>query len=157
VKIRVITISDRASRGEYDDLSGPEIERVLAERAPTASLSSEIVPDECEAIVQAFERAADAGADWIITSGGTGIGPRDLTPEATRSWIDRELPGIAELLRAKSLEETPFAVFSRGVAGIRGSRIVVNLPGSPKAARLGANLLAPLLEHGIAIASSGGH
>jgi molybdopterin adenylyltransferase len=157
LRIAVITVSDRASRGEYEDLSGPEIERALSAAQPEAEISREIVGDEAAEILAALERAASACADWIVTSGGTGPSPRDLTPEATKSWIDRELPGIAEALRAASLRETPYAVFSRGIAGMRGSIFVVNLPGSPAAARLGASVLAPLLEHGVAMAWGAGH
>lgn len=157
MRISVVTVSDRASRGEYEDLSGPEIEREIARAMPEAELSREVVADEESAIVAALARAAAAGADWIVTTGGTGPGPRDRTPEATRSWIDRELPGIAEALRARSLAETPFAALSRGLAGMRGRVFVVNLPGSPAAARLGASFLAGIMEHGTAMADGGGH
>ena len=155
MRIVVITVSDRASRGEYEDLSGPEIARIVAEASPLAEMSREVVGDDPAAIRGAFERAAEA--DWIITSGGTGPSPRDRTPEATRAWMDRELPGLAEALRAASLRETPFAVFSRGIAGMRGRQFIVNLPGSPAAARLCAGILAPILEHGIAMARGEGH
>jgi molybdenum cofactor synthesis domain-containing protein len=157
MRISIVTVSDRASRGEYEDLSGPEIERVLLSAHPEADISREIVPDDEAEIVAALDRAAAAGADWILTSGGTGPSPRDRTPEATSSWMDREMPGIAEALRSESLRETPRAVFSRAVAGMRGSLFVVNLPGSPAAARLCANYLAPLLEHGAAMARGAGH
>jgi molybdenum cofactor synthesis domain-containing protein len=157
LRIAVVTVSDRASRGEYEDRSGPEIERVLAEAVPGAEVSREIVSDDEAEVRAALDRAAAAGADWILSSGGTGPSPRDRVPEATRAWIDRELPGIAEALRAASLSETPFAVFSRGIAGMKGRAFVVNLPGSPAAARFGASFLAPLLEHGAAMAKGGGH
>lgn len=155
MRIAVVTVSDRASRGEYEDLSGPEIERILSAAWPEAEISREIVADKAADILAALDRSASA--DWIVTSGGTGPSPRDVTPEATRGWIDRELPGIAEALRAASIKETPYAAFSRGISGMRGSTYVVNLPGSPAAARLGASVLAPLLEHGIAMARGGGH
>jgi molybdopterin adenylyltransferase len=155
VKVAVITVSDRAARGDYQDLSGPEIVRILKEHEPELELVFEIVPDDRERILAAFARFADA--DWIITSGGTGPAPRDVTPEATRAWIDRELPGISEVLRTASLAETPYAVFSRAVAGMRGRQYLVNLPGSVKAARLGAGLLGPLLAHGLKMAGGGGH
>ena len=155
MRITVVTVSDRASRGEYEDLSGPLIARTLSEAYPEAEITRVLVSDEEADIRAALERAG--AADWIVTSGGTGPSPRDRTPEATRGWIDRELPGIAEALRAASARETPFAAFSRGVAGMRGRQFVVNLPGSPAAARLGALVLVPLLEHGIAMAGGGGH
>jgi molybdopterin adenylyltransferase len=155
LRIAVVTISDRASRGEYEDRSGPEIEKIFSGAWPEAEISLQVSSDDEEAITDAFERAASA--DWIVTSGGTGPSPRDRAPEATRAWIDREVPGIAEALRAASLSETAYAVFSRGIAGMRGAQFVVNLPGSPRAARLCAGILAPLLEHGIAMAHGEGH
>ena len=155
MRIRVITVSDRASRGEYEDLSGPEIVRIFAEAYPDAEIGREVVPDEPNALRAAFERAS--AADWIVTCGGTGPAPRDRTPEATRAWMDRELPGIAEALRAASLERTPFAALSRGVAGMRGTQYIVNFPGSPDAARLCAGVLSPLLGHGLGMAHGGGH
>ncbi len=157
MRIAVITVSDRAFAGAYEDRSGPEIERVLAAALTGAAIVRQIVPDEEDAIIAAFDAAARDGADWIITSGGTGPAPRDRTAEATRAWIDRELPGIAEALRAQSLDETPFAVLSRGIAGMKGSVFVVNLPGSPAAARLGASFLARIMEHGTEMARGGGH
>jgi molybdopterin adenylyltransferase len=157
LRISVVTVSDRAFRGEYEDLSGPEIEGALARELSGARISRDLVPDEEKAIVGALERAAAAGADWIVTTGGTGPGPRDRTPEATRAWMERELPGIAEALRARSLAETPFAALSRGTAGMKGSVFVVNLPGSPAAARLGAAFLAGIMEHGAAMARGEGH
>jgi molybdopterin adenylyltransferase len=155
LKIAVITVSDRASRGDYADLSGPAIAEVISRFQGSAEIAREIVPDEEDAILGAFERAA--GADWVITSGGTGPSPRDRTPEATRAWIDRELPGLAETLRSASMKETPYAAFSRALAGMRGKQFVVNFPGSPAAAELCAGILAPLLEHGAAMARGEGH
>lgn len=153
--VAVLTVSDRASRGEYEDRSGPEIVRVLRERLPDARFLARIVPDESAAIREALD--SFAGADWILTTGGTGPAPRDLTPEATAAWMDREAPGIAEALRAKSLAETPNAVFSRGVAGMKGNAFVVNLPGSVSGARSGAELLAPIMAHGSDMARGKAH
>jgi molybdopterin adenylyltransferase len=155
VTVTVLTISDRASRGQYEDLSGPEIEAVLRARFPQAEIRREIVPDEPEQIQAAFRR--HAGSDFILTTGGTGIGPRDVTPEATASWCDRQLPGIAEALRSRSLAETPMAMLSRGTAGLKGRTIIVNFPGSAKAARLGAETLAPVMEHALAMLRGEGH
>jgi molybdopterin adenylyltransferase len=155
VRVAVITVSDRASRGDYADRSGPAIEETLRELVPGAEISREIVPDGRGEIHAALMRHPEA--DWIITTGGTGPAPRDVTPEATREWCDRELPGLAELLRSRSLAETPNAVFSRGMAGMRGRQFVVNVPGSEKAARFCARLLAPLLSHGVEMAGGGGH
>jgi molybdenum cofactor biosynthesis protein B len=155
VRISVVTVSDRASRGEYEDLSGPALAAVLAEAYPGAEIERQTVPDDEELILAAFGRSGDA--DWIITCGGTGPAARDRTPEASRAWIDRELPGIAEALRAASGRETPFAAFSRGIAGMRGRQFLVNVPGSPAAARLCAAILAPLLGHGLEMVRGGGH
>jgi molybdopterin adenylyltransferase len=155
VKIAVITVSDRASKGIYEDRSGPAIEVVLRELLPGVEVERDLVPDEKKDIISAFERHPTA--DWILTTGGTGPSPRDVTPEATMEWRDRAMPGIADWLRTKSLEETPHAVFSRGEAGMRGRQYVVNFPGSERAARSCAAWLAPLLEHGIKMARGEGH
>ncbi len=109
--IAVVTVSDRASRGIYDDLSGPAIEETLLRAVPGSRVERDIVPDEIAAITAAFAR--HESAEWILTTGGTGPAPRDVTPEATRGYCDRLLPGIAEYLRARSLEQAPTAVFSR--------------------------------------------
>ena len=155
MKIAVITVSDRASAGVYADRSGPAIEDVLRKALPGLELERLLVSDDRGRIAEAL--AASGSADWIITTGGTGPAPRDVTPEATRDFCDRDMPGIADYLRATSLEETPNAVFSRGYAGMRGSQYVVNFPGSEKAARFCASVLAPLLEHGSAMARGEGH
>ena len=157
MKIAVVTVSDRASAGVYADASGPAIEETLREILPGAEILRSIVSDGKEPVLAALERQAEDGADWILTTGGTGPAPRDLTPEATRAFCDREMPGIAEYLRAKSLEETPNAVFSRQYSGMRGAVFVVNLPGSERAARFCARLLAPLMEHGRRMARGEGH
>jgi len=153
--IAVVTVSDRASRGAYEDLSGPAIEEVLLAALPGSEFEREVVPDEVTAILAAF--AAHPRAEWILTTGGTGPSKRDITPEATREFCDRSLPGIAEYLRVRSLEQTPMAAFSRAKAGMRGSQFVVNFPGSEKAARFCAAALAPLMAHGSAMARGEGH
>ncbi|TFG60324.1 MAG: MogA/MoaB family molybdenum cofactor biosynthesis protein [Spirochaetales bacterium] len=155
MKVKVITISDRASRGVYADESGPEIARIIREAYPDAEISITVVPDERTRILAAFEDSADAG--FIITTGGTGIGPRDITPEATREWCRMELPGIAETLRAESYRETPQAMLSRGTAGLKGNTIVINFPGSVKAVRLCAKTVLPILGHAGEMLSGGGH
>ena len=155
MKIAVVTVSDRASKGVYADRSGPAIEATLRELLPTIEIELDLVPDEKTEILAALARHPDA--DWILTTGGTGPSPRDVTPEATREFCDRAMPGIADFLRLKSLEETPHAVFSRGAAGMRGAQYVVNFPGSEKAARSCAAWLAPLLDHGVKMAHGEGH
>lgn len=157
MRIAVITVSDRASAGVYPDKSGPAIEEILREALPAAEIDRSLVPDGEASVRAALERHAETGADWILTTGGTGPAPRDQTPEASRAFCDRELAGIAEYLRAESLKETPNAVFSRQYAGMRGTTYVVNLPGSERAARFSTRLLAPLLEHGARMARGEGH
>jgi len=155
VLIAVITVSDRASRGEYRDESGPEIARLCSESWPQAEIVREVVPDGIDSVLGALERHADA--DWIITTGGTGPSPRDLTPEASAQFCERELPGLSEFFRIRSLEQTPNAVFSRGYCGMKGTTYVVNFPGSVKAASFHAALLCPLLGHGMDMALGRGH
>jgi molybdenum cofactor biosynthesis protein B len=157
VRVAVVTISDRASRGDYADLSGPEIERQVLARFPDADVTRSVVPDEPDAILDAFEAEAGAGADVILTTGGTGLSPRDVTPEATRRFCDREAPGIAEALRAQSYAETPAAMLSRGYAGLRGTCLVVNLPGSLKAVRRCMEVFGPVMEHALRMIRGEGH
>lgn len=155
MRVAVVTISDRASRGEYEDLSGPEIERRVLARFPDAAVSRRVVPDEPDAILDALE--AEAVADFIFTTGGTGLSQRDVTPEATRRFCDREAPGIAEALRAQSYTETPAAMLSRGYAGMRGSCLVVNFPGSVKAGSRYMEVLGPVMEHALRMIRGEGH
>ena len=155
MKVRVITISDRASKGIYADESGPEILRIIREAYPSAEMDIAVVPDEKARIIEAFDSARDA--DFILTTGGTGISPRDVTSEATRAWCDYELPGIAETLRAESYRETPQAMLSRGTAGVKGNTVVVNFPGSIKAVRLCTKTILPILDHAPAMLRGKGH
>jgi len=155
VTVAVITISDRASRGEYEDLSGPEIERGVRALFPSAAVTRTVVSDDPERI--RAELLASARADVILTTGGTGLSPRDVTPEVTRQFCDKEVPGIAEVLRSRSHAETPAAMLSRGTAGVRGTTLVVNFPGSPAAVKLCLQVLAPVLEHALRMMRAEGH
>ena len=155
MRVAVITISDRAARGDYEDLSGPEIERELLALYPSAVVARRVVPDEPGDILEALESQAEA--DFILTTGGTGLSPRDVTPEVTMRFCEKEIPGIAEALRARSILETPAAMLSRGFAGMRGSTVVVNFPGSPKAVRLCMQLLGPVMEHALRMIRAEGH
>lgn len=155
MKVTVITISDRASRGIYEDLSGPVIEKMLKEGIADVDVSKVIVPDEKEEILKALKKAASA--DFILTTGGTGLSARDITPEICREYCDKDLPGIAEILRIESYKETPNAMLSRGYAGIKGKTTIVNFPGSVKAVTLCTRILLPVMEHTIRMIHDEGH
>lgn len=152
MKIGRLTISDRASAGVYADRSGPEIEAVLREVfSAEAEFVSALVPDEVSRIAGALRELADvAGCDLVVTTGGTGIGPRDVTPEATRTVLERELPGFGEAMRLGSLGRAPTAILSRATAGTRGRCLIVNLPGKPSAVRECLEILAPALREATA-------
>ncbi len=155
MKAAVITISDRASKGIYEDLSGPEIENILKELSPSFDVERTIVPDEENDILEAMK--SFEGYDFILTTGGTGIGPRDVTPNITEKYCDRELPGISETLRAESLKETNSAMLSRGFSGMKGNTIIVNFPGSVKAVRLCTKVIAPVMVHAVKMIKGEGH
>jgi molybdenum cofactor synthesis domain-containing protein len=144
----VLTVSDRVSRGEAADGSGDVLEKLL--RADGYDVERRVVPDEAAEIAEAIEELA-ASADVVLTTGGTGLAPRDVTPEATRTVLQREAPGIAEALRADSIAKTPHGLLSRGVAGVLGRSLVVNLPGSPGGCRDGYAILRPALGHALAL------
>ena len=149
-RIGILTISDRSARGERDDASGPVIRSFVEERWPWIIAEYRIVPDEREVISATLIEWCDLlHLNLILTTGGTGFAPRDVTPEATRDMIEREAPGLAEAMRADSLKQTPHAMLSRAVCGLRGHTLIVNLPGSPKAVRENLATLAPALPHAI--------
>ncbi len=156
MKAAVITISDRASRGEYEDLSGPAITEILRQKfQEEIELSGTIVADEMEAILHALNQYESF--DLIITTGGTGLGPRDITPEVSAAWCDRDVPGISEAIRIHSYRETPMAVLSRGYSGLHGNTLIINLPGSVKAVTSCTNYLLGILEHALLMIKGEGH
>lgn len=146
-----ITISDRASAGIYEDRSGPEIENVLRGFFAGATFEVAIVPDEADMISAALKKFADESkCDLIVTTGGTGISVRDVTPEATRAVLEKELPGFGEIMRVQSFAKVRTAILSRAVAGTRGKTLIVNLPGKPSAVRECLEILAPAIREGVA-------
>ncbi|HOO78282.1 MAG TPA: MogA/MoaB family molybdenum cofactor biosynthesis protein [bacterium] len=154
-RVGIVVLSDSASRGERPDLSGPLLVE-LAEGEGWEALPVRRIPDEPEALAREIvDLIEGAGADLILTSGGTGLSPRDRTPEATVPLLDFQVPGIPELLRAQGRRKNPAAVLSRGVAGVRGRTLIVNLPGSPRAVEESWPLLAPIVPHALAVASGG--
>ena len=148
MKAAVLTVSDGVVAGTREDKSGDVLEELLA--AEGYEVERKVVPDEASEIAAAIAQLADAAA-LVLTTGGTGVAPRDVTPEATRSVIDREAPGIAEAIRADSLAKTPHALLSRGVAGVHARTLVVNLPGSPGGCRDGFAVLQPALSHALGL------
>ena len=153
IKAVVLTISDSAARGERTDLSGPAVVAEL-QNLKAELVATEILPDERDQIAERLRHYADQGlANLIVTTGGTGLAPRDITPEATKDVIEREAPGLAELMRLESLKITPLAALSRAVCGVRGRTLIVNVPGSVRGARENLAALARTLPHAIALLS----
>ena len=147
----VLTVSDGVSAGVRDDASGEVLEELLREEG--FDVVRRVVADDASLIADALRELVEQGALLVLTTGGTGFAPRDVTPEATRNVIDREAPGLAEAIRADAGTRTPHALLSRGVAGLRGSALIVNLPGSPGGCRDGFAVIQPALRHGLELAA----
>jgi molybdenum cofactor synthesis domain-containing protein len=147
MRVAILTVSDKGSRGEREDKSGAAIREIVEGMGGTVA-AYEIVPDERSQIESALRRMAQ-NAELVLTTGGTGIAPRDVTPEATRAVIQKELPGITEVMRIKSVEVAPTAMLSRAVAGTLGCALIINLPGSPKAVRECLSFIKPAIPHAL--------
>ena len=152
-KLGILTISDKGSRGQRSDESGKTI-RNSPLVLDNSVVKYQVIPDEADIIAGKLAEWADEGkVDIILTTGGTGLSPRDVTPEATLSIVDKLVPGLTEAMRAKTFDITPFAILSRAVAGVRGKCLIINLPGSPKAVRECLEIISPTLTHAVEILS----
>jgi molybdenum cofactor synthesis domain-containing protein len=156
-RAQVITVSDRSHGGLRHDTSGPTLASLLHEQLGFDVADVVVVPDEIPAIEQALREAVQAGFDLVVTTGGTGFAPRDVTPEATRRVLEREAPGLAEALRQLNRDKVPTTILSRAVAGVAGGSIIVNLPGSTGAVRDGIAVLEPVIGHAIVQLRGGDH
>ncbi len=153
--LAVLTISDRCSQGLLTDTAGPAVVALLGQHWPEAELWSGLLADDEDAIAARLEDLSGRGAALVLTVGGTGLGPRDRTPEATRRVIDREAPGLAEAMRFHGAERNPYAWLSRGVAGLKGNTLIVNLPGSRRGAEESLASIVALVRHGLDVAAGG--
>lgn len=149
-KAAVVTVSDKGAAGEREDESGVVVREILQSHGIEVA-RREIVPDEANLLSELMVALCDQGIDLIVTTGGTGVSPRDVTPEATLAVIDREVPGMAEAMRAASLEVTPHAMLSRAVCGLRGGALIINLPGSPKGARENLEVVMAAVPHALEV------
>jgi molybdopterin adenylyltransferase len=151
IRALVITVSDACSRGEREDASGKALAQLLRELGADV-VETKIVPDDLEPLSELLRTAAvRADVNLIVTTGGTGFSPRDNTPEATLAVIERAAPGLSEAMRMETLKQTPMAMISRGVCGIRSGTLIINLPGSPKGVRESFAVIAPVLKHAVAL------
>ena len=154
----VVTISDRCAAGQQADTAGPAVAKLMSEQWPDETIGRGLVPDNEDAIMTLLHELCHQEYELILTAGGTGMGPRDVTPEATRRVIDREVPGLTEAMRSVSARSNQFAWLSRAVAGLKGKTLIVNLPGSERGATESLAVILPLLPHALAvIAGTGKH
>ena len=157
IRTAILTVSDTCSQGNRQDVSGQTIAEMLT-KDKFEICEKRIVPDDLQAIADELRRFSDeAGVDVVLTTGGTGLGPRDVTPEATASVCQRMIPGLGEIMRAEGLKKTPNAILSRGTAGVCGKTLIINLPGSPKAVTESLEIILDVLPHAVKMMLGGGH
>lgn len=157
IKIAILTVSDSCAQGERKDVSGPAIRDILSE-GQFQVCEKKITADNLKAIANQLKYFSDkADIDVVLTTGGTGLGPRDVTPEATVSVCERTVPGISEIIREQGYQKTKRAILSRGVAGVRNNTLIINLPGSPKAVRESLEIILDVLPHAVEMIHGGGH
>jgi molybdopterin adenylyltransferase len=155
MRLAVLTISDRCSQGLLEDTAGPAVIRILEQEWQQAEILARTLADDEDAIAAQLEELSNAGTALVLTVGGTGLGPRDRTPEATRRAIDREAPGLAEAIRSQGAARNPYAWLSRGVSGLKGATLIINLPGSLRGAEQSLTSILPLVRHGLEIVAGG--
>ena len=157
IKIAVLTVSDSCAEGNREDVSGQAVSDIIQDEI-FEICERKIVPDDYETIAEVLKKFSDdQNVDLVLTTGGTGLGPRDVTPEATASVCEREVPGLGEVMRAEGLKKTPNAVLSRSFAGIRGKTLIINIPGSPKAVRECLEIIMSVIPHAVKMMHGGGH
>jgi molybdenum cofactor synthesis domain-containing protein len=157
IKVAILTVSDSCAGGNREDISGQTINDILPENTFEVC-EKKIVMDDYETIAETLKKFSDEqNVDLVLTNGGTGLGPRDVTPEATASVCKREVPGFGEVMRAEGLKKTPNAILSRSFAGIRGKTLIVNMPGSPKAVRESLEIILKVIPHAVKMMHGGGH
>ena len=157
IKVAILTVSDSCAHGKREDVSGQTIKEILP-KDKFEICEKKITSDDHQTIANELKYFSDkAGIDLVLTTGGTGLGPRDVTPEATASVCERMVPGLAEILRAEGFRRSPYAVLSRGIAGVRKNTLIINLPGSPKAVRECLEIILDVLPHAVDMMRGGGH
>jgi molybdenum cofactor synthesis domain-containing protein len=155
MRLAVLTISDRCSQGLLEDTAGPAVVRILEQEWSQAEILARTLADDEDAIAAELQELSNAGTALVLTVGGTGLGPRDRTPEATRRAIDREAPGLAEAMRSQGAARNPYAWLSRGVAGLKGATLIINLPGSLRGAEQSLSSILALVRHGLEVVAGG--
>ena len=157
IKVAVLTVSDSCAGGNREDVSGQTVSEILTD-GEFEICEKKVVPDDYETIAEVLKKITnEQNVDLVLTTGGTGLGPRDVTPEATASVCEREVPGLGEVMRAEGLKKTPNAVLSRSFAGIRGKTLIINIPGSPKAVRECLEIIMSVIPHAVKMMHGGGH